>query len=117
VTAHGEGADHGCRRRCGNRDVCATRLTCVHVAAVYAWEMLVDIETEIEIDRPRGEVAAYVSDPDNATSWYENIKAIEWESPKPVAVGSRVAFAAQFLGRRLAYTYEVKLIVPSESGS
>jgi len=60
--------------------------------------MPVDIQTEVEIDRPRSEVAEFASDPDNATSWYENIKAIEWESPKPLAVGSRVAFVAQFLG-------------------
>lgn len=76
--------------------------------------MPVDIQTEIEIDRPRSEVAAYASDPDNATSWYENIKAVEWESPRPVAVGSRIGFVARFLGRRLAYTYKVKVIVPGE---
>jgi hypothetical protein len=64
--------------------------------------MPVDIQTWIEIDRPRREVATYASNPDNATTWYENIKAIERESPKPVAVGSRIAFVAQFLGRRLA---------------
>jgi uncharacterized membrane protein len=76
--------------------------------------MPVDIQTEIEIDRPRGEVAEYASNPDNATTWYENIKAIEWKSPKPLAVGSRIAFVAQFLGRRLAYTYEVKEMSPGE---
>jgi uncharacterized protein YndB with AHSA1/START domain len=76
--------------------------------------MAVDVQTEIEIDRPRGEVAAYASDPDNATAWYENIKAIEWRSPKPTVVGSRIMFVAQFLGRRLAYTYEVREIVPGE---
>lgn len=76
--------------------------------------MAVDVTTEITIDRPRAVVAAYVTDPDNATAWYENIKAVEWKSPKPVAVGSRIAFVAQFLGRRLSYTYEMKQLVLNE---
>jgi hypothetical protein len=76
--------------------------------------MPVDVVTAIEIRRPRAEVAAYASDPDNATRWYRNIEAIEWETPRPLAVGSRLAFAARFLGRRLAYTYEVREVVPGE---
>jgi hypothetical protein len=76
--------------------------------------MTVDVTTEIDIDRPRAEVAAYATDPDNATAWYENIKAIEWQTPKPVAVGSRIGFVARFLGRRLAYTYQVLEISAGE---
>ncbi|MCK6545465.1 SRPBCC family protein [Myxococcota bacterium] len=69
--------------------------------------MRVDVQTEIEIERPRSEVASYSGDPTNAPGWYVNIEAIEWETPPPLAVGSRLAFVAQFLGRRLSYTYEV----------
>jgi uncharacterized protein YndB with AHSA1/START domain len=76
--------------------------------------MAVDVQTEIEIDRPREAVAAYVSDPSNATEWYVNIKSVEWKTPKPVAVGSKMDFVAQFLSRRIAYTYEVREFVPGE---
>jgi uncharacterized protein YndB with AHSA1/START domain len=74
----------------------------------------VDVTCEATIRRPREEVAAYAADPDNTTSWYANIKAVEWETPRPLSVGSRLKFVATFLGRRLAYTYEVRELVPGE---
>jgi uncharacterized protein YndB with AHSA1/START domain len=74
----------------------------------------VDVQCERVIPRPRAEVAAYAADPDNTTTWYSNIKAVEWQSPRPLAVGSRLAFIATFLGRRLSYTYEIREIVPGE---
>ena len=37
-----------------------------------------------------------------------NIKEVDWRTAKPLAVGTRVRFVAGFLGRRLAYTYEVR---------
>lgn len=74
--------------------------------------MAVDVETEVVIDRPPAAVAAFASDPTNAPKWYVNIKSVEWKTEPPVRVGSRVAFTARFMGRQLAYTYEVVELVP-----
>ena len=74
--------------------------------------MAVDVETVAEIERPRSVVAEFATDPDNVTRWYKNIKSVEWETAPPVAVGSRMAFVAHFLGRRLAYTYQVTELDP-----
>ena len=76
--------------------------------------MKVDVSSDIVIQRPRDEVATYASNPDHAPTWYANIKSVEWKTPPPVSVGSRIAFVAHFLGRRMAYTYEVVELIPSE---
>ncbi len=69
--------------------------------------MGVDVMSEAIIQRPRDEVFAFAANPDNAPRWYVNIKAVEWKSTPPLSAGSRIAFVAHFLGRRIAYTYDV----------
>jgi uncharacterized membrane protein len=74
----------------------------------------VDVEVHTTIDRPRSEVASYCCDPDNVTAWYANIKAVHWETAKPLTLGSRFRFISGFLGRTLEYTYEVVELVPAQ---
>ena len=76
--------------------------------------MRVDVLTEAVIRRPLAEVADYAIDPGHAPEWYSNIVRVEWETPGPLDVGSRLAFMARFLGRTLAYTYEIVELVPRE---
>ena len=74
--------------------------------------MEVDVSTDIVIDRPIDDVAAYAGNPEHAPEWYQNIKTVEWKTAPPLRVGSRIAFVAHFLGRRMAYTYEIVELVP-----
>lgn len=74
----------------------------------------VDVVTDIIIMRPRDHVAKFAADPGNAPAWYVNIKSVEWVTPPPPRVGSRMTFVAHFLGRRLEYTYEIVELVAGE---
>lgn len=73
--------------------------------------MHIDVVTEVVINQPVAVAAGYAGDPSNAPEWYANIRSVEWQTAPPVQVGSRMDFVAQFLGRRLAYTYEVTELV------
>jgi hypothetical protein len=76
--------------------------------------MHVDVLSEATIHRPVDEVSDFASDPSNAPQWYANIKSVEWLTQPPVQAGSQIAFVADFLGRRMAYTYKVTDLIPGE---
>lgn len=73
----------------------------------------VDVAVDTVIDRERTVVAEYCCNPDNVTEWYSNIKVVQWETPRPLVLGSRFAFTAAFLGRTLRYIYEVVELEPA----
>jgi uncharacterized membrane protein len=69
--------------------------------------MPVDVTATATIDRPREEVAAYLRDPANDTSWIGGLRSARLLTPGPVRVGSRVERVASFLGRRVEYVNEI----------
>ena len=69
--------------------------------------MPVDVTATATIDRPHEEVAAYLQDPANDTTWIGGLRSARLLTPEPVAVGSQVERNAGFLGRRVGYVNEV----------
>jgi uncharacterized membrane protein len=77
--------------------------------------MSVDVRVTQTIDSPVDAVAGYAADPTNVPNWYRRIHTVNWITDPPVTVGSRIAFVARFMGKRLVYTYEVVEYVPGEA--
>lgn len=47
-------------------------------------------EQSIRVDRPIDAVAAYVCDIDRFAEWRYAVNSVEWESPRPATVGTRL---------------------------
>ena len=68
---------------------------------------MIHIEQSLVINRPIGEVFAYMADPANNSQWQSGLVESRATSEGPVAVGARGMEVRQFLGRRIESTYEI----------
>lgn len=64
-------------------------------------------EHSVMIDRPVGEVFAYLTDVTNVPEWQEGVHEIRLEAEAPVSQGTRFTEIRKFLGRRLESKLEV----------
>ncbi|MEW5848066.1 MAG: SRPBCC family protein [Myxococcota bacterium] len=69
--------------------------------------MAVDIQTQVLIQRPRAEVAAFMFDPRNDAIWTTGVVESRPLTEGPLRVGSRVERISKFMGRQFGYVYEV----------
>jgi uncharacterized membrane protein len=74
--------------------------------------MSIDITAAVVVRRPLAEVAAYMIDPTHDPEWIGGVREVRMETPPPLAVGSRVARVASFLGKRVEYVNEVTELDP-----
>jgi uncharacterized membrane protein len=74
--------------------------------------MGIDVVAEVQVRRPREQVAAYMSDPVNDPEWIGGLREARLVAPGPLGEGSRVARVASFLGRRVEYVNEITALEP-----
>jgi uncharacterized membrane protein len=74
--------------------------------------MSIDVVAEINVRRPREQVAAYMSDPANDAEWIGGLREARVLGDGPFGEGSRVARVASFMGRRVEYVNEVTTLEP-----
>jgi uncharacterized membrane protein len=74
--------------------------------------MSIDVTAQVHVSRPREEVAAYMTDPTNEPEWIGGLRETTLLGDSPVAVGSRVARVASFLGRKVEYVNEITRLEP-----
>jgi uncharacterized protein YndB with AHSA1/START domain len=69
------------------------------------------------IERPPGDVFAYLTDPARIHEWQASALEGSQESPGPMAVGTRVREVRKFLGKRMDSVVEVTEYLPPEKFS
>jgi uncharacterized membrane protein len=72
------------------------------------------VTVQVDVDRPAGEVFAFLEEVENNTHWLRGMESCTWTTPPPVRVGSRYRQRARFLGKRIETSFEVTAHRPGE---
>ena len=62
---------------------------------------LIDVVTHLDVDRPAGDVFAFVSDQLNAPRWQRGLLEVRRTTDGPIGAGSEHVFVRRFAGRRI----------------
>ena len=62
---------------------------------------VIDVVTNLDVDRPAGDVFAFVSDQLNAPRWQHGLHDVRRTTNGPIGVGSEHVFVRRFAGRRI----------------
>jgi uncharacterized membrane protein len=72
----------------------------------------IDVVAEVRVDRPREQVAAYMTDPVNDPRWIGGLREARLLGDPPLSEGARVQRVASFMGRRIEYVLEITELAP-----
>lgn len=61
----------------------------------------INVQSRIQIERPAGEVFAFVTDQTNAPRWQDGLTEVRRITDGPIGVGTEHVFVRQFAGRRI----------------
>lgn len=63
--------------------------------------LVIDVVTHLDVDRPAGDVFAFVSDQLNAPRWQRGLHEVRRTTDGPIGVGTEHLFVRRFGGRRI----------------
>lgn len=75
---------------------------------------MIRIEREVRVERPRGDVFAYLTDPDRIPEWQASAVDVTREAGEGVGEGTRWRETRVFMGKRLEQTVETTRYEPVE---
>lgn len=76
---------------------------------------MIDVTSELPVERPAGEVFLFVADAENNPKWQKGMRSCRWTSEPPIGVGSTYEQHAGFLGKSIDSSFEVVAFEPGRS--